>query len=258
MKWFRRHGSAELSPRSPSLDREPPGVIQKISPHDQMYEGNLEKYLGVGRSALWCIRLALLAAGKHGVERILDLPCGHGRVLRYLKAAYPDAQLTACDLDRDAVDFCARVFGAEAVYACPRVNEIRFRRTFDLIWCGSLLTHLPLDGWSAFLELAQACLEPGGLLVFTTHGRLVYRHLSEGVWSYQLTPEAATALTDGYRQTGFGYEDYAHSPGYGVSLSSPWWVVNLIESIPDLRLIGYWERGWDDHQDVVTCLRESP
>src|SRR5581483_10052394 len=99
MSWFRRHHAPELAARGPSIDLEPPGVIRRISPRDEMYAGDADHYFGVGRSALRCVRLAMLAAGKQRVCRILDLPSGHGRVLRYLKAAFPEARLTACDLD---------------------------------------------------------------------------------------------------------------------------------------------------------------
>ena len=78
-----------------------------ISPNDQMFASGGQWYFDIGRSALDCITRALAAA--HIVpQRILDLPCGHGRVCRMLTAAYPAARVTVCHLDRDGVDFCAR------------------------------------------------------------------------------------------------------------------------------------------------------
>src|SRR5262245_10124406 len=94
-------------------------VVRTISPDEEMSRSKWGEpgYHRVGQSALHCIRLSLEAAGKDPAEvrSILDLPSGHGRVLRYLKAAFPDAALTACDLSRDGVDFCAATFGARAV-----------------------------------------------------------------------------------------------------------------------------------------------
>ena len=49
-----------------------------------------------------------MRASRHGFESILDFGCGFGRVLRMLKAAYPEARLTAADVKREGVDFCAR------------------------------------------------------------------------------------------------------------------------------------------------------
>ena len=58
------------------------------------------------------------------VKRILDLPCGHGRVLRYLSAAFPEAEITACDIMREGVDFCASTFGAIPVYSQDDPQQI--------------------------------------------------------------------------------------------------------------------------------------
>lgn len=95
----------------PVLKQYPTGVINQISPRDAMYDGP-ESYFANARQALDCVRLAALAAEKSKVWDLLDLPCGHGRILRMLKAEYPDARLTCCDIDRDGVDFCAKLFGA--------------------------------------------------------------------------------------------------------------------------------------------------
>src|SRR4051794_896860 len=61
-------------------------VIGTIAPGDGMYLGNNGDYLRAGYSALGCIRLALLMAGKSDAMNILDMACGHGRVLRMLRA----------------------------------------------------------------------------------------------------------------------------------------------------------------------------
>lgn len=248
-----------LSDSAPTMlarhQAEPAGVSRRIAPHDQMLAGNREHYFGVGLSALCCVRLALLAAGKERAERILDLPCGHGRVTRFLRAEFPEAHLTACDLLRDAVDFCAKTFQATPVYSTPRAADIPLQGGFDLIWCGSLLTHLDAEGWSAFLELFHRHLEPSGVLLFTTHGRRVHRHLAVDGWNYQLDEDSVRRLLAEYAQTGFGYQNYAHSPGYGVSLASAAWVLPLLESLPEWRVLSYVEHGWDDHQDVVVCQR---
>src|SRR4029453_1584213 len=95
-----------------------PNLITTISPLDGMYvAGGEAHYFGVGADALKLVRQAMSLAGKENISSILDLPCGHGRVLRYLKAAFPQASLTACDLDHGCVDFCVATFGARGVYS---------------------------------------------------------------------------------------------------------------------------------------------
>ena len=38
---------------------------------------------------------------------------------------------------------------------------------------------------------------------------------------------------------------------YGISLSRPHWVLRLVEEDDQLRVLGFTERGWDKHQDVL-------
>src|SRR5436190_9999797 len=98
---------------------------QSISPNDAMFDRNHPAYYyKAGKSALNCIRLSLSAANKASISSILDLPCGHGRVLRYLQAEFPQAKITACDLDQDAVDFCAKTFECRGIYSQRNLSKL--------------------------------------------------------------------------------------------------------------------------------------
>lgn len=235
-------------------------VIQTIGQGDEMFTGDRTHYFGVGKSALHCIESAMLAANKpkNSVRNILDLPCGHGRVMRYLKSAFPEAQVTACDLNKPAVDFCAKTFAAQPVYSNVDVNQIPIRGKFDLIWSGSLLTHLRPEACAEFIRLWNTLINPGGIIAFTLHGRWVERSLATGRYKYGLKDAAVTALLKEYYETGFGYADYPGASGYGISVSSPAFVFSQLIALPDLKLISYHEKGWDNHQDFVCLQKQTP
>jgi SAM-dependent methyltransferase len=248
------------------LEQEPENLSTEISPDDGMYaHPDTRHYFHVGSSALRAVRLALLAAGKDEVSDILDMGCGYGRVLRTLRAAFPTARVTASDLLREPVDFCAKTFRAIPHYSRDRPELIELNGTFDLIWCGTMLTNLNMDRWRGFLGLFASALAPGGLLVFTTHGRFVADRIRDGVDTYGLTPDVRRQVLEDYDREGFGYGDYppevlgmAHiESDYGISVSSPSWVCARLAEIPELRIMLLQERGWDNHQDVVACLRPS-
>ena len=128
-------------------------VSEEMSAGERMPTGHLEGYLATGQSALKAVRLAQLAARVPDFTAILDLPCGHGRVTRWFQAAYPHASLTACDILTDGVDFCADAFGATPVYSRPGVTEDAFLDRYDLIWVGSLFTHVDVPDWDHLIAL---------------------------------------------------------------------------------------------------------
>ena len=239
------------------LSEDPPDIVRTVSPNDSMYAADKdrgthpERYFRWGPEALYRIQLGMLAADTTDVRRILDLPCGHGRVLRTLRAAFPEAEVTACDLDRDSVDFCAEHLGAVPVYSDERPDNIELDGPFDIIWCGSLLTHLNDDLWPGWLKLFTSVLGPGAVLVFTTHGPHIAQHLRSRA------REIDKELLDGYDREGFGYREDPGQGYYGTSLSSLSWVSGQLEQSLGLRLLSYTERGWWGWQDTVAAIRES-
>jgi SAM-dependent methyltransferase len=248
------------------MEQEPDGLIEEISPRDGMFVGNREHYFEVAQSALECARLALIAAGKDEVQSILDLPCGHGRVLRKLKAAFPEAALTACDLERDGVDFCAEVFGATPVYSEEDPAHVQIASPFDLIWCGSLFTHLDDERWRHWLDRFHSLLSVGGVLVFTAHGRHTVAAMREpdvvldpaGLpREYGVTNADIAAILNGYEREGFGFAPYEEAERFGISASSPSWVMRELGA-SHFRVVTYVESGWDSHQDVVGCVGVEP
>jgi SAM-dependent methyltransferase len=232
-------------------------VESRISPRDTMYTGDGAHYFKVGLSAMRAVEEAMRGANLSAVGRILDLPCGHGRVLRFLVRRFPQAAFTACDLDRNGVDFCARAFGATPVYSMTDLDALSFGTRFDLIWCGSLITHLDARATRALFRLFARHLAPGGLVLFSAHGDFVARRMPTGEFDYMLTGEQVETITGRYAGTGFGYEDYPGQGGYGVALTSPAWIRARIEEVGGLKEVYFAERAWDDHHDVFGYVREE-
>jgi SAM-dependent methyltransferase len=235
-------------------------MIEDIAAEDEMFTGDREAYFSVGRSALHCINVSLMAAGIEAasIRTILDLPCGHGRVLRHLRETFPDADITACDLRRDAVDYCAKTFGARPLYSDEGVENITLaRNSFDLIWVGSLLTHQRADRWLDFLSLFQGALRFGGLLIFSAHGREAFRRTAEGTFDYGVGEAARAAILFGYQQFGFGYSDHVISKTFGHALSRRDWVLQEIAKFPQLRVVHFAETAWDNHHDIYACHNEG-
>jgi len=232
-------------------------VSTRIYYNDGMYHGDGMHYFKVGLSAISCINEAVENAGLTTVRSILDFPCGSGRVLRFMVQRFPEAEVTACELERGPVEFCVRTFGARAAFSSLNLDEVSLGKKFDLIWCGSLVTHLNESGIIALLQLFRRHLAAGGLMIFTTHGDFVPGRIVRREFDYGLTPEQIEKIGTDYPRTGYGFEDYPGEKDYGVSLTSPEWIRARIRELGGLREVFFKERGWDSHQDVFGIVREG-
>ena len=242
-------------------------VIAEVSSDDVMYKHALlvhgkreamDAYLLSGADALRAVVLALVGARKDAPRTILDFGAGHGRVLRMFRAAFPRAELTACEVDRGAVEFCARTFGAEGVYSTEDPARIEFDRQFDLIWCGSVFTHYGAEAWTQLLDvLVSRALASGGLLVFSTCGRQTETLSGEALG---LDEQVFERLLATYRREGFGYEPYsAPVEGFtscGLSMAKPRWILDRLAERPELTHVSVVESAWWN-QDVTSCVRRE-
>ena len=97
-------------------------IDRMIAPVDDMkHAASAEeerKYFEVGRSAIELITEAMLLARRTQFARILDFPCGGGRVTRHLVEVLPEAAISASDIEREKQAFVVSRYGAKAV-DCP-------------------------------------------------------------------------------------------------------------------------------------------
>lgn len=234
-------------------------VVDLVSHSDTMMAGDDgAHYLAVGLSALENISGALRERGDLTPTSILDMPCGHGRVTRALRAAFRDAELYVCDIDADGVDFCAEAFRAHQLYSQPDFRAMDFGRKFDLIWVGSLITHLPPDVTGAFVDFTLRHLSDRGVAIMSSHGAFVAGRilcgLLQGGEAYGTPNAAGWRMLDDYFNLGFGYADYPNidlsKQNYGVSLATRRWLIASIEHFGG-EVVFYKDHAWDRHHDVV-------
>jgi SAM-dependent methyltransferase len=218
-----------------------------IAEHDDMFvAGQLAHYLFVGTSALEVISEAMLLARKTRFAKVLDVPCGYGRVTRHLVKFFPEAEIFVSEIDKAKQNFCVSTFGARAI-DLPSDFSGAPAELFDLIFVGSLFTHLNAALSLGALRYLLDALSQGGLLIFTTHGRhATALPASEG----QLEQKT---LRD-FMRTGFGYDG---GVAYGNSRIAPSWVVRAVESMPDARIVAHKEQGWALHQDVFVIEKAA-
>lgn len=230
-------------------------VSQVISPKDAMFNAvpNLESYLKAGRSVADVVRMATALAQMEPAS-ILDYGCGHGRILRWYRHYFPTVALTAADVTADQIEFCAETFAAIPFLLDKHFSAIALPSSYDLIWLGSIYTHIDRESWQDLTDMLEEHLNPGGLLCFSFAGSTVMRLLETGDrWRIaQAAEPAVMKLLAAYKKSGFGFLQQHDSNGaaWGRSIAKYDWVLNFL-SRRSAKIILFSEAAYAKRQDVV-------
>jgi len=163
---------------------------------------------------------------------------------------FPEATIFVSELDTRKEDFVVERFNVQRALANPDF-ELEPSDHYDLVFCGSLLTHFDAERTKRTISWFCRALAPNGLAVLTTHGR---HHDEQQTRLHYVDPEKWAAARDDYRASGFGFAPHP-TTRYGVSVCSAAWLTAFIETLPDVRILMFREAAWDNHQDVIVIQR---
>ncbi len=220
---------------------------------DMIWSGNTRAYFTAGLGAFEHVKKAAEVCDM-APHRILDLPCGHGRVARFLRAWRPDAALLCADIQEHGVVYCSQHLQAIPVKSHENPERIHLDEPVDLVWVGSLFTHLGEHRIEAFLHKFAQILKAGGVLVFTTHGEKALARLQAGE-TYHLRKCDPDAVCKEVAALGFAYRAYHYSPDYGVSFGTRNHMESLGEKVCGFESVSFEAGGWGAHQDVHVWRR---
>ncbi|MBK8980032.1 MAG: class I SAM-dependent methyltransferase [Planctomycetes bacterium] len=147
-------------------------MLRTIERHAQNRDETLCSYFRTGRDALLLLEHVQATLGRPLTEldAVLDFACGWGRVARWLRARLGRDRVFGSDIAPASLAFCSDALGIGTFLSALDPAELRFPRAFDLIFVGSLFTHLPRPRFESWLRALLGALTPDGSLVFTTHG----------------------------------------------------------------------------------------
>jgi SAM-dependent methyltransferase len=171
-------------------------VVTVIDPRDEMYRFIAEHwdwpyhatlmadrayalhgYLGSGDRHIRELEDVLAEAGRSlpQVSSLLEFACGHGRMTRFLVHRLDRSRITVSDINPSAVAFTCDTFGVQGFCSVEDPRDLRHNGRYEVIFVGSLFTHLSHAYWGAWLERLYSLLSDKGLLIFSTHGLRVLR-----------------------------------------------------------------------------------
>jgi len=180
-------------------------------------------------------------------SRILDFGCGCGRVMAYLRTAFP-GHLHGTDLDPEAVAWCQQNLAAVGTFS---VNEhmppLPFDdAAFDIVYSISVFSHLPEEMQTAWLGDLRRVTKPGGYLLLSVQGEAMLPLVSPETGAefaekgfVYLQRGGTDGLPDFY-QTAFHAEPY---------IRDHWSGFFEIEAVVP--------KGVGGNQDLVVCRRPS-
>lgn len=144
-------------------------------------------YLKTGQKDVAKMRAALEAAGHPLVEgqRVLELGCASGRMLRWLYDVSDRCEIWGADIEAPCIVWAGQNLSPSFHFVTiSSLAHLPFEdRYFDLIFAGSVFTHIEDMAQAWFLELRRV-LKPGGVLYVTIHDKHTIELLLRG--SYQI------------------------------------------------------------------------
>jgi SAM-dependent methyltransferase len=226
-------------------------ISKSIHSNDDMYKkssNGWDDYSSVGRST---IELLDSVVEKYQVKTddILDFGCGHGRVARHLRLAFPHSRLSFSDIDDSGWQFCASEFNGMGFPSAPGFSELKIPGKYDLIWLGSVFTHLDWDRSVQLLTQLASSLKPQGVVVATVRGKACYETMVNNPDRFNIGGYYDQLLNE-YEKSGFGYMDYKDFKDWGQHLINP---ANLSKLAKDSnsQLLEVVEQGWANIHDVA-------
>jgi SAM-dependent methyltransferase len=129
-------------------------------------------FLSVGRTSVAAIQTAFLASRNPAEEYScwLDFGCGSGRIARHLVAFEPIRDLWGVDIDAEAVAWASRHLRGHYQLIPRRPPADLPSGLFDVVYAGSVFTHLDDVDQCVWWKELHRFLRPGGLLIASTHG----------------------------------------------------------------------------------------
>lgn len=175
---------------------------------------------------------------------LLEFASGYGMVTRHLRNALPEADVLACDIHQEAVDFVNKSLGEEAILSRHLPEELEFERQFDVVFALSFFSHMPSATFGRWLAALYRAVGPGGILAFTTHGLASMPALGN-----------PTLSDDGFWFRADSEQHDLQGAEYGSTLSAPDYVIRELFRHTHAPLADFKHGYWWGHQDLYVAVK---
>lgn len=190
--------SYAIERQPPPHDRCPQGLPIPPRSLQMGYGGSQEGYLERGREDVAKMRAALEAAGHPITEgqRVMEFGVAAARMLRWLADLADRCEIWGADIDSEYVVWCAQNLSPPFHFVTTTGSaHLPFEdRYFDLVYAGSVFTHIDDLAFAWFMELRRV-IKPGGVLYATIHDKHTIE-LLRGPYADQMIGQRLAAEPD--------------------------------------------------------------
>ena len=197
----------------------------------------VEAYLEGGKShASWFKSVCDKANLSHqGIKvSLLEFASGYGRVTRHFDKDYYD--VTACDIHEEATNFISGHLNVKTILSVSNPDDFNINKTFDIVFALSFFSHIPDRTFGKWLKVLYGCVNQGGALIFTTHGRIS-------------NEDAKMTLVDGYAFSSSSEQKDLDTAEYGITITENSYVTKVCEQFLSVTPTD-WIEGGCDKQDL--------
>lgn len=110
-----------------------------------------------------------LFGGYDKLNTVLDFASGYGRLTRALVQKLPADRIHVADIYGEAIAWQVETFGVKGVISAPDPAHLNHHDQHDIVFVGSLFSHLPTELFHRWLTRLYALVSPIGVLAFSVH-----------------------------------------------------------------------------------------
>lgn len=107
--------------------------------------------------------------GYDKLNTVLDFASGYGRLTRALIQKLPAERIHVADIYAQAIAWQIDTLGVKGVVSVPDPAQLDHHGRHDIVFVGSLFSHLPAGLFHRWLARLYELVAPGGVLAFSVH-----------------------------------------------------------------------------------------
>lgn len=146
------------------------------------FNKSLNAYYRLGHQTALLLQDVLKEHSIQNAKSFLDFGSGYGRVTRFLPFALgKDIEVFTSEVKSEAVAFNENELGFKSIHHGSQAESFPTDRQFDVIFAGSIFSHLPEKMLEEWLAKLTEVLSPNGLFLFTTHNTTLDKSLDNSI-----------------------------------------------------------------------------